>query len=190
MSVVTNTSLYVSRRPTYLWRKNSQLILNYKVNIDDGFLNLMDTDGNPKDDVKVPDGDLGKQIQEDFDAGKDLMVTIIAAMGEEQVRLFCTIFSQLLLNRCFRPSLSRRPPPRADLFVGISSCQVSCDPWLIPFIFQFSASSHFGFGTRPLSLHPLSLHDAACNCSNHSSECTRVMKFLFVIVKIYCIWCT
>ncbi|KAI0314004.1 eukaryotic translation initiation factor 5A [Amylostereum chailletii] len=54
------------------------------VNIDDGFLNLMNQDGIPKDDVKVPEGDLGKQIQADFDDGKDLLVTIVSAMGEEQ----------------------------------------------------------------------------------------------------------
>ncbi|KAF8583427.1 eukaryotic translation initiation factor 5A [Ramaria rubella] len=54
------------------------------VNVDDGFLNLMTQDGTAKDDVKVPEGDLGKQIQADFDEGKDLLVTIISAMGEEQ----------------------------------------------------------------------------------------------------------
>ncbi|KIJ47369.1 hypothetical protein M422DRAFT_28977 [Sphaerobolus stellatus SS14] len=53
------------------------------VNIDDGFLNLMTQDGTAKDDVKVPEGDLGSQIQTDFDDGKDLLVTIISAMGEE-----------------------------------------------------------------------------------------------------------
>jgi len=53
------------------------------VNIDDGFLNLMDDQGNSKDDVKVPESDLGKQIEADFEAGKDLLVTIQAAMGEE-----------------------------------------------------------------------------------------------------------
>ena len=55
-----------------------------QVNIDDGFLNLMSTDGTSKDDVRVPEGDLGKQIQGDFDEGKDLLVTIVSAMGEEQ----------------------------------------------------------------------------------------------------------
>jgi len=54
------------------------------VNIDDGFLNLMSGDGNSKDDVKVPEGDLGTTIVSEFDAGKDLLVTIISAMGEEQ----------------------------------------------------------------------------------------------------------
>lgn len=43
----------------------------------------MSTDGNPKDDVKVPEGELGQQIQADFDAGKDLHVSILAAIGEE-----------------------------------------------------------------------------------------------------------
>lgn len=54
------------------------------MNIDDGFLNLMTTDGTPKDDVKLPEGDLGKTIEADFEGGKDLLVTVINAMGEEQ----------------------------------------------------------------------------------------------------------
>ena len=58
------------------------------VNIDDGFFNLMTPEGVSKDDVKVPEGDLGKQIQEGFDDGKDLLVTIVSAMGEEQAISF------------------------------------------------------------------------------------------------------
>jgi translation initiation factor 5A len=58
------------------------------VNIDDGFLNLMLPDGNSKDDVKVPEGELGTQIQAAFDDGKDLLVTIVSAMGEEQAMSF------------------------------------------------------------------------------------------------------
>jgi translation initiation factor 5A len=54
-----------------------------QVNIDDGYLNLMTNDGTPKDDVKVPEGDLGKQIQDNFDEGKEVLVTIVSAMGEE-----------------------------------------------------------------------------------------------------------
>ncbi|KAG7087493.1 translation initiation factor eIF5A [Marasmius oreades] len=58
------------------------------VNIDDGFLNLMSQDGASKDDVKVPEGELGAQIQADFEEGKDLLVTIVSAMGEEQAISF------------------------------------------------------------------------------------------------------
>ena len=48
----------------------------------------MTQDGAAKDDVKVPEGDIGKQIQDEFDAGKDLLVTIVSAMGEEQAISF------------------------------------------------------------------------------------------------------
>ncbi|KAF9383867.1 Eukaryotic translation initiation factor 5A [Podila verticillata] len=53
------------------------------LNIDDDFLNLMTADGGNKDDVKLPEGELGEKIQAEFDEGKELLITIIAAMGEE-----------------------------------------------------------------------------------------------------------
>lgn len=53
------------------------------LDIDDGYLSLMTSDGDTKDDVKIPDGELGEKIQADFDEGKDLLVTIVSAMGEE-----------------------------------------------------------------------------------------------------------
>lgn len=54
------------------------------LDIADGFLSLMDADGGAKDDVKLPENDLGNEIQGAFDDGKDIMVCIVAAMGEEQ----------------------------------------------------------------------------------------------------------
>ncbi|KAI8089266.1 eukaryotic translation initiation factor 5A [Halteromyces radiatus] len=53
------------------------------INIDDGYLSLMLTDGSTKEDVKLPDTDLGVKMQEEFDAGLDLLVTVVSAMGEE-----------------------------------------------------------------------------------------------------------
>ena len=43
----------------------------------------MTADGSPKDDVKVPEGELGQQIVFEFDAGKELLVTVVSSMGEE-----------------------------------------------------------------------------------------------------------
>ncbi|BGP51435.1 hypothetical protein JCM10450v2_007377 [Rhodotorula kratochvilovae] len=40
-------------------------------------------DGAEKNDVKVPDNEIGQQIEEAFDNGEDLIVTITSAMGEE-----------------------------------------------------------------------------------------------------------
>jgi len=53
------------------------------INIDDGFLSLMTAEGGTKDDVKTPEGELGDKLQSEFDEGKDLLVTIVSAMGEE-----------------------------------------------------------------------------------------------------------
>lgn len=53
------------------------------LNIDDGFLNLIDQNGTAKDDVKVPEGEVGDQIQALFDDGKEVLVTVVSAMGEE-----------------------------------------------------------------------------------------------------------
>jgi len=51
---------------------------------DDGFLSLMGEDGDTKDDVKVPDGEVGQKIEKLFRTEeKDTNVVILAAMGEE-----------------------------------------------------------------------------------------------------------
>ncbi|KAI0597447.1 eukaryotic translation initiation factor 5A [Biscogniauxia mediterranea] len=53
------------------------------INIDDGFLNLVDNDGKEKNYVKLPEGELGEKIQEAFDADKDCTIEIQISMGEE-----------------------------------------------------------------------------------------------------------
>merc|ERR1719238_471085 len=66
--------------------------LNYSLlDIDEeGFVSLMDDAGDTREDLKLPSGhddadNLAKQIQEMFDAGKDLQVTVLTAMGESQL---------------------------------------------------------------------------------------------------------
>ncbi|XP_044312888.1 eukaryotic translation initiation factor 5A-like isoform X2 [Drosophila rhopaloa] len=50
---------------------------------DDGFVTLMKEGGDLREDLKLPDGDLGGAIRSDFDNGKDLLLTVLAARGEE-----------------------------------------------------------------------------------------------------------
>lgn len=76
----------------------------------------MTQDGAAKDDVRVPEGDLGKQIQADFDEGKDLLVTIVSAMGEEQVSLIGRLDARCELICRGRLSRSKRLPREATDF--------------------------------------------------------------------------
>ncbi|KXJ92345.1 eukaryotic translation initiation factor eif-5a [Microdochium bolleyi] len=51
---------------------------------DDGFLSLMNDDGDTKDDVKMPDGEIGDKIKRLFkEEEKDTNVIILTSMGEE-----------------------------------------------------------------------------------------------------------
>lgn len=43
--------------------------------IDDGYLTLMADNGDLREDLKIPDGDLGQQLRSDFEAGKELLVS-------------------------------------------------------------------------------------------------------------------
>ncbi|KAK9845333.1 hypothetical protein WJX81_003667 [Elliptochloris bilobata] len=57
---------------------------------EDGFVSLMDESGNTKDDLTLPKGTddaekLAVQLQEDFDSGKEIVVTVLKSMGEEMI---------------------------------------------------------------------------------------------------------
>jgi len=52
---------------------------------DDDFLSMMDDGGNTRDDLKVPEGDLGAEIKASIEEGKDILCTVLSACGEEAV---------------------------------------------------------------------------------------------------------
>lgn len=52
---------------------------------DDGYLELLVSDGSQKSDLKLPEGEIGDQIRQMFDDGKDVVVSVLAALGQEGV---------------------------------------------------------------------------------------------------------
>ncbi|KAI3467288.1 hypothetical protein Pfo_023951 [Paulownia fortunei] len=53
---------------------------------EDGFVSLLTENGNTKDDLRLPtDENLLTQIKDGFAEGKDLVVSVMSAMGEEQI---------------------------------------------------------------------------------------------------------
>ncbi len=51
----------------------------------DGFVSLLNESSETKNDLKLPEGELGEQIRTDFEAGKDLTVTVLSSMAQEQI---------------------------------------------------------------------------------------------------------
>ena len=52
---------------------------------DEDFTCLMDDSGDIREDLRVPEGDIGRQIKADFADDKEVVVTVMAAMGEEHI---------------------------------------------------------------------------------------------------------
>ncbi|XP_034530217.1 eukaryotic translation initiation factor 5A-1-like [Notolabrus celidotus] len=59
---------------------------DYQVcDVSDGFLTLMDDGGDTREDLRVPDNDLGKDIEKKFESGDQFMVSVLKALNEEDV---------------------------------------------------------------------------------------------------------
>jgi hypothetical protein len=103
----------------------------------------MNNDGVPKDDVKVPEGDLGSQITSDFESGKDLLVTIVSAMDEEQVCTDISLSYRFCSYRSFlRLFPTKKPPkePTTDHFILVWTWNTRLCLWfLYRFLFLFTA---------------------------------------------------
>uniref|UniRef100_A0A3Q2D7I5 Translation initiation factor 5A C-terminal domain-containing protein n=1 Tax=Cyprinodon variegatus TaxID=28743 RepID=A0A3Q2D7I5_CYPVA len=52
------------------------------IDVNDGFLSLMLLSGEIKD-LKIPDGDLGREMVKKFHEGEEIMVSVLKAVGEE-----------------------------------------------------------------------------------------------------------
>lgn len=50
---------------------------------DDGYLCLMADNGDLREDLKIPEGEVGAQLRADYDAGKDILCTVLKSCGEE-----------------------------------------------------------------------------------------------------------
>jgi len=51
----------------------------------DGFVSLLNENSETKNDLKLPEGELGEQIKADFENGKDLSVTVLSSMAQEMI---------------------------------------------------------------------------------------------------------
>ncbi|CAH2247618.1 eukaryotic translation initiation factor 5A-1 [Pelobates cultripes] len=53
------------------------------IGINDKYLSLLTDSGDVRDDLKLPDGDLGKEIETRFEGGEEIMISVLCAMNEE-----------------------------------------------------------------------------------------------------------
>jgi len=63
------------------------------VNIAEGYMSLMNDNGDIREDLRVPDNEIGKEIEAKFNNSEEFMVTVICAMGEE-----CAIATKVMAS--------------------------------------------------------------------------------------------
>jgi translation initiation factor 5A len=64
------------------------------ISIDDGFLTLLTDSGSTKDDVKLPEGELGQKILADFEDGKEVSLSVLVLYSPWTACVF-NLFFQL-----------------------------------------------------------------------------------------------
>ncbi|XP_075058216.1 eukaryotic translation initiation factor 5A-2 [Mixophyes fleayi] len=53
------------------------------IGITDRYLSLLTDSGEVREDLKLPEGDLGKEIEAKFEGGEEIMISVLNAMNEE-----------------------------------------------------------------------------------------------------------
>ena len=54
----------------------------------EGYVAIMDEEGNVREDLRLPEGELGETIKEKFEEGSELDVVVLSAMGHDQIMDF------------------------------------------------------------------------------------------------------
>lgn len=65
---------------------------------DDNYLSLMSDNGDLREDLKVPDGEVGAQLRAEHENGKDILCTVLKSCGEEVSFIFILSCSCVFLS--------------------------------------------------------------------------------------------
>lgn len=145
---------------------------------EDGFLELMNSDGSLKSDVKIPEGDIGDEIKAAFDDGKDVSVTVIAAMNEEAVGSLAVPGGLLLILLFPRRSLRIKQRATDQILRLVAARLVKFEnPQTMPRLLTGFSDLSLVFRLTHLLLFSLVYIHYSCACKNfHPCNVSRILS--------------
>jgi len=89
-TLVVGLDIFTGKKHDEILRDEAQVVVNDKIellllNVDGDALSLMTDTGETRGDLNLPPGDLGEEIRDKFDEGMQLNLTILRALGREQI---------------------------------------------------------------------------------------------------------
>jgi len=89
-TLVVGFDIFTGKKHDEILRDEAQVVVNDKIellllNIEGDALSLLTDGGDTRSDLNLPANELGDQIREKFDQGLQLNLTILRALGREQI---------------------------------------------------------------------------------------------------------
>ena len=87
---VVGLDIFTGKKHDEILRDEAQVVVNDKVellllNIEGSALSVLTDSGDTRGDLNLPNDELGEKIREKFDEGLQLNLTILRALGREQI---------------------------------------------------------------------------------------------------------